>query len=134
MNGMLFDDLYREPLAKLPPSPAHRDGGAKALARRDDPSTSREAAAKAVDSGLVAGHEEMIRAIVGRGGGWTDFEIAREIKHKFGAALTNVQISRRVSAMKDLKRCDDSLKRSCHVTAKVLTTVWMRSTFEEATP
>lgn len=88
-------DLYadfaaadRVPDWVAPDSPVGRE-----LARVTDPESSHAAAARAVDSGLVRGHEHLILDGAAKWPGKTANELAPLI------GLTNVQINRRLSVM-----------------------------------
>lgn len=124
MQRDLFDHSLAEPLAAplAPPRAEAKTGVARA--RKADPASSHDAAERMNATGAAADHRDLIRAVVCKGGGWTSYEIAK------ATGLTNVQVSRRLSGMADIKKADDSLARVCRVRRIKLATYWDRRMFE----
>lgn len=96
-----------------------------ARARNSDPASSHEAAAAMNRSGATDDHSQRILAVVSRGGGWTAWEIAKAAKF-----ASNVEVSRRLSGIKAIRKADASLDRPCRVTKRKSSTYWLKSYFE----
>ncbi len=129
-QASLFDDAipaHCRPLhTPTAPSPSSRGVGGERLARRTDSASSKTAAREVVANGTAADHAALIEAVVLKGGGWTIHEIAQ------ATGLDNVQVARRCSTIKSIKKADDTLARKCRVSGKKLSTYWDRTTFEPA--
>lgn len=87
------------------------------LARNDDPASSHAAAAEAVNSGLVAGHERMILDGLRTAPGSTAVELADAV------GLSQVQVARRLRAMVRKGLVSEGTMRECRVRRKKLL-VW----------
>lgn len=116
-NQLLFDDLFREPLASPPP--------ARALARKTDSAGSHRAAKEMEASGALTDHASRIMAVLNQGGGWTAYEIAE------ACGLNNVQVSRRLSAMPGVRKMGEAGARKCKVTGGSCATYWAQSWLEK---
>lgn len=99
-------------------------GAKPAAARKTDPPSSHVAAAMMNASGATADHVARIEAVVLKGGGWTGPEIAK------ACGLDFVQVARRLSTIKSIRKADASCDRKCAVTGKRLTTYWAKAAFE----
>lgn len=97
----------------------------EARARRSDPQSSKEAAERMNKSGATDEQSQRILAVVSQGGGWTAWEIAKAAKFP-----SNVEVSRRLSGIKEIKRSDASLDRPCRVTKRKCSTYWLKSYFD----